>query len=368
METNDYVIINPEDGLEPGNLIILLYGRPGVGKTSVAFTANNPLNLDFDGGLARAVKRKKTVKFKSWSGYEKWVKDGHLASVRGGTLIVDTVKAMLDDYIGAHVVAENHNNGKKGGGISQQGFGVMREIFAQFIREARNYEVDLIFIAHAIAKVEGKSSLLIPAMTGGSYEILVAKADLIGFMETRNNNAVIEFSPTDGHIGKNSAEFPVIRIPHYTDPHYDGFFGRLIEEAKERRQRMTLEQESAVRASDGLRADVDKMIDLNTIAGHVGRIAQLPVSYQEAAANHLTTRYMKIFQEVHLNPANSADQLSALVLAMSEVPEKIGRYEVRKACKIALNEKASHAGFVYNQGDKRFTQKPIADKPKQASA
>lgn len=41
------------DQLPMKNLLVVIYGQPGVGKTSLAFTAENPVLLDFDRGVER---------------------------------------------------------------------------------------------------------------------------------------------------------------------------------------------------------------------------------------------------------------------------------------------------------------------------
>lgn len=47
-------------------VIILLYGVPGSGKTSLANTSNNPLLIDCDRGADRAVNRQDTLSSSIW--------------------------------------------------------------------------------------------------------------------------------------------------------------------------------------------------------------------------------------------------------------------------------------------------------------
>ena len=54
-------IIRKNDVAPERPIIIVLYGTPGTGKTSVATTADNPLLIDTDRGYDRAVQRIDTL-------------------------------------------------------------------------------------------------------------------------------------------------------------------------------------------------------------------------------------------------------------------------------------------------------------------
>jgi hypothetical protein len=47
-------------------VIILVYGQPGIGKTSLASTSESPLLLDFDRGAHRSGFRRDTVQVERW--------------------------------------------------------------------------------------------------------------------------------------------------------------------------------------------------------------------------------------------------------------------------------------------------------------
>src|SRR5512146_2726453 len=74
-------------------LNIVIYAQPGIGKTSLAFTANAPLLLDFDKGAHRAANRKDIVRVDSWA-YVLSITADDLAQY--ATIIVDTAGRSLD--------------------------------------------------------------------------------------------------------------------------------------------------------------------------------------------------------------------------------------------------------------------------------
>ena len=86
-------LIKKDDPVEIGSLNIVIYGQPGIGKTTYAFTAKNPIMLDFDGGSYRAVNRMDALKADAWSDIEHMDQslfEGH------DTVIIDTVGRAVD--------------------------------------------------------------------------------------------------------------------------------------------------------------------------------------------------------------------------------------------------------------------------------
>jgi hypothetical protein len=59
-------IVKPSEPILTQNLIVVLYGSPGAGKTSLAFSTDKPLLLDFDLGAQRALNRRDSVRVSQW--------------------------------------------------------------------------------------------------------------------------------------------------------------------------------------------------------------------------------------------------------------------------------------------------------------
>lgn len=55
-------ITRASDPITVNRINMVIYGPPGIGKTSLAFTADSPLLLDFDAGSYRAANRKDVVR------------------------------------------------------------------------------------------------------------------------------------------------------------------------------------------------------------------------------------------------------------------------------------------------------------------
>jgi hypothetical protein len=86
-------ITPPSEPIVTSNLIITLFGQPGIGKSTLAYSAPKPLLFDFDGGAQRAKGRKDTVRVHSWAD----VADVAQADIAPyDTIVLDTVGRALE--------------------------------------------------------------------------------------------------------------------------------------------------------------------------------------------------------------------------------------------------------------------------------
>ncbi len=247
-------------------LTAVIYGEPGVGKTSVSMTTNNPILLDFDVGLQRAVNRKTAVRVDSWQGVMELIKSKDFSSLNPKTIIIDTAGTMLDNYIAEYVKKDDPKNSRRGGELSLNGYGAIKNVFKQFMDWANKQGKNLIFLAHSKERNEGDDTVFIPKMTGGSYDILRESSDLIGYMHTSKNSRVIDFTPRANHIGKDCAEIGVIEVPHYTHENYPTFIQDLIDKTLTTMNAMGEEQQAVLEMLNEYREtvkSVESAVDAN---------------------------------------------------------------------------------------------------------
>lgn len=97
------LIKKPNELTVKNALSALIYGQPGMGKTTLALSSPQPLLLDFDGGVHRvnAAHRVDTVQISKWEEVDEVLTSGEIAEYK--TIVIDTAGKMLsfmDKYIG----------------------------------------------------------------------------------------------------------------------------------------------------------------------------------------------------------------------------------------------------------------------------
>lgn len=217
-------LLRANEPLPERPVVIGYYGEPGVRKTSLAHTADNPLILDFDNGVARSFGRKDAILVDGWDEVLKYEKEGLYKNYR--TIIIDTAKAALDDFLMVWVVKQDFKLQKN----KLQAYGAIGDEFKRFLNARRQEGVDMIIIAHA--KKDEDTKKIIPDVTGQSYNLMLRVSDQIGYVAMRNNQATIAWYPTDLTVGKNTANLPDAVIPDKSDPAFKTFMKDIITNVK----------------------------------------------------------------------------------------------------------------------------------------
>lgn len=231
-------IIKKTDVFPKRPVIIVIYGTPGVGKTSLFNTSKNPILLDCDRGADRSINRQDTIVANSWK--EVLQDEGEIKNY--STLGIDTAKATLDDFLMTHVIEQDYKLKTN----KLKAYGAIGDEFKLFVNRRRNDGVDIVVIAHAKEDKDGDIIKLSPDVTGQSKDLLLRIADQVGFLTMVNNKRTLTFEPTDKTVGKNVAKLPTMEVPDETDPAFQTFMAEIIEKVKDSIQRQTEEQKEAL--------------------------------------------------------------------------------------------------------------------------
>lgn len=215
-------LLKSTDPLPERAIVLMLYGDPGIGKTSVFNTANKGLSLDFDRGTSRAILRKDTFVVDSWDELETEEEKGLFKPYNA--IGIDTPKAAIDDFIMPMLVrAEPKYKRNK-----LQAYGEAGSRFKGFVSRRREENADTVFVCHGKKEKDGDNTINMPDITGGSQALLLRIADSVGYMTMESGKRVIKFQPSETTYGKDVAELGTVIVPHSSDPSFKTFLADII--------------------------------------------------------------------------------------------------------------------------------------------
>jgi hypothetical protein len=261
-------IIKKDDVAPERPVIIVLYGQPGAGKTSIATTASNPLLIDTDRGYDRAVQRVDTLSVSNWNEVLASTND----FISYSTIIVDTAKAALDDFLAAYVCENNYKLRTN----SLKRFGQMADEFKAFVSQLRLNGSDIIFICHDKEVSEGDVVKHSPDCTGQSKDLLLRIADQVGYISIINGKRHICFDALDNYVGKNVAQIALSEIPNADTPEFENFMSNIIKQVKTSIQSKSEAQQKANALRSKLRDDLMKIEDNEGAAALIKACTELP--------------------------------------------------------------------------------------------
>mgnify|MGYP000928828614 FL=1 len=264
-------ITRASDPITVDRLNMVLYGPPGLGKTSLAFTADTPLLLDFDNGSHRAANRKDVVRVSAW---------GDVAGMTAedlspfNTIIVDTAGRALD-MITADII-KSDPKGHKNGALTLPGYGTLKTRFSTFMKLMNSFGKDVVLIAHMEEQRNGDDVIERLDVQGGSKGEIYKSADAMGRLVLAGKQRQLLFSPTDAAFGKNPGQLPPLDVPSPDKPEFGTFLADVIKRTKDRLNTMSEEQKAAQEEQAWWAQHLPEVKDAKGLNALLGRIAEAP--------------------------------------------------------------------------------------------
>lgn len=264
-------ITRASDPITVDRLNMVIYGPPGIAKTSLAFTADAPLLLDFDNGSHRAANRKDVVRVGEW---------GDVAGMTAedlapfNTIIVDTAGRALDN-LSVDIIRANPKHGR-GGALTLQGFGELKSRFGSFLKLLNSFGKDVVLIAHMDEQRNGDDVIERLDVQGGSKGEIYKTADAMGRLTIQNGQRRLLFSPTDAAFGKNPGQLPPLDVPHFERPEFATFLADVIRQTKDRLNQLTEDQKAAQAEMEWFRETLPKVSAAENLNALLGRVAIAP--------------------------------------------------------------------------------------------
>jgi hypothetical protein len=247
-------------------ILAMIYGQPGVGKTTLALSAPNPVLIDADIGLHRVEERFHCPAVRIFN-HEELFDALNSEEIREfSTIIFDTVGKIVNNIVD-DVRGSNPRVRQSDGTISLKGWGAVKVKFQELMRIIINLGKDVIFLAHAREVKDGEATFFRPDICGSSGTDIIQDMDLLGYMQMQNHRRTISFSPDDKYFAKNSLGLdPVIEVTS-TEKGNTFFTDKIIREVIKKRERghELAREYCKLKESQGSRIqDVQTLKDLNT--------------------------------------------------------------------------------------------------------
>lgn len=211
----------------------ILYGAPGVGKTTLAMSAPNPMLIDLDKGMQRT-KRQHWVDCIRVSTYEELLKEIDNGLFDGyETIIIDTGGSLIT-LLQEYVMRKDSVNKTKSGTISQKGYGAVKLEFQALTNRFKTvYDKNIIYVFHSVEE-KNKDGIAIQRLLceGSSKNIVWQPCDFGGYVYMNGDQRMIGFTPTDEYFAKGCYGISGVRkIANLGDADKNDYIARLFAEA-----------------------------------------------------------------------------------------------------------------------------------------
>lgn len=208
------------------NIIMIISGLPGTGKTTLALSAPGVLLIDTDEGMARVnpAHRKDASICKT---YEEVLADIKEAQGQYKTIVIDTCGALIE-YMKDWAMRTDPKASKKDGGFSLQGYGIIKSEFIRLSAELRkNFNVVYLFHEN-MTKVD--ENVFYELVVEGSTRTLVYQpADLAAHLFIQNGKRYLGFTPTEQYSAKSAYGIKgLIEVPELKEGDPNNFLTKLF--------------------------------------------------------------------------------------------------------------------------------------------
>lgn len=193
----------PEELESKKTLKGLIYGQPGVGKTTLALSSPKPVIIDFDRGLTRVMAKYRvpSLQVDSYQQVLDLINSNELDEFQ--TIVIDTLGKLVD-RICDYSQKLNAKYKSASGQMTMQGWGDVKRKFKDLFRLLEAKNKSLIFVAHESEEKDGDTTIKRPDCSGSARKDITKELDFMGYMEMFGSKRTISFYPHGKYYAKNS--------------------------------------------------------------------------------------------------------------------------------------------------------------------
>ena len=230
------MIVTPENmSFDTKKFSMILYGSPGVGKTTLALSAPDPILIDFDRGMSRVkAQHRKPAIF--CSTYEEVLNDIQSPAMKDfQTIVVDTGGSFITFLQDWAMRSDPKVNRQKNGAISLKGFGAVKQEFVRFTNYVKDsMDKNLIYVFHSQEQSDKDGNATQRLMCDGAAKNIVwTPCDFGGYVQMIGNQRVVCFTPEQEYFAKGCHGITgQIAVPELGPNDENNFISKLFDIAK----------------------------------------------------------------------------------------------------------------------------------------
>ena len=230
-------IVRPENmDFSKQTFSTIIYGSPGMGKTTLALSAPNPVLIDFDDGISR-VRAQHRVPTIVCDTYEEVLADVKSPDIREfDTIVIDTGGSFVT-YLKDWVFRTKRDGKTKNGDFNGlKGFGYVKSEFASFTDYIKSVlKKNVIYVFHSNENADKDGNPVQRLQCEGSVRNTVWNpCDFGGYVQMLGNRRVICFTPTQEYFAKGTHGITgEIAIPTLDANTPNNLMTRLFEQARQ---------------------------------------------------------------------------------------------------------------------------------------
>lgn len=208
---------------------ILIAGYPGIGKSTLALSAPNPLHIDVDFGIDRIEPRYRRD-FIQPKTYDEILADLTPENVKDYDSLVFDTGGKLISLMSLWAIKKDPKYSQRDGSLSLKGYGFVGKEF-QRLMDYCFYELDkhIVMVFHSVEDKDGDNTRLRIKVEGQTKNNVWETQDLGGFVEMYGNNRTIGFSNCERYFAKGTRGVNgIIRIPELKENDPNDFLTKLF--------------------------------------------------------------------------------------------------------------------------------------------
>lgn len=188
---------------------MLVYGQPGIGKSTMALSAPSPVLFDFDGGVQRVnvAFQCPTLQVKSWEEALQALEELKRGEVPCSTIVIDTAGKMLD-FMSDFIMRNDSKMRMRDGSLSLKGYGARKVMFQNFLKDVTMMGKHIVFVAHEREEKDGDTKIVRPEIGGSSAGDLMKELDLVGYVQAVGSDRTVYWTPQEKFYAKNTCNLP----------------------------------------------------------------------------------------------------------------------------------------------------------------